>query len=337
MHFSTGRMVERFPGLLATWQWVMLAGAAAIALRASRILPAYSPEGMRAWLSPPTFPVGGKPHHQRSTSQAWKALMDQVWREVPESALTLEVLHALVSDLQADLIAGNHTRIADDLLQAWSDDMDASDDAPLPQITALMVELTRAKSGEHVRCAGRGAEPAAIHCLQSGRIPIVDPQSAPVMALIYALILDLPVELDRLTSDGEVAGEIIVPDRFAPDWNVRHSDALALGVREGARSVVVLVPNRILFSRAATTRELRRSLVESHRLRAIIGFPQGTLTASEAPFSIVWFDSVATDASVTTFVKADEELHFNYTRGQLRTRGGTFTGAKQIQIGKSVV
>lgn len=328
LRFSVGRMVEHLPGQLSTQQWVMLAGAVSLALASGRAPSDPSPAGVRDWLENSSFPAEAMPLSWPSAAEAWRAVMMHVLLEVPESELTVGALRALITELHADLLQGRQKDIAGELLQAWFATSDSKEDAPLLEIAELMIALTLTRTGDRVHCTGQGCESAAVACLRSDRIPVVDSGAPPTIALIYALLMDLQVDLTSDARNDVALARILVPHRSSADASPKHADALKVAMLERAARVVVLVPNRILFARNAW--EFRRSLVESHRLRGIIGFPQGALTASASPFSIVWFDRMPDDAAGTTFVKVVDDIHFDFARGQLRTRASTFTGAPDI-------
>lgn len=331
LRFSVGEHISRFPGRLSTEDMVLLAGALAVRMRGSSSRPtSTSPNAIREWLASSVEESDDERNALPNTANYREWFLDRVVLEIQFSALEPQVLSEIITALQTDLLNGLHRALADELAQSWNAAERWFGDAPPSEIAALLVDLTRTIPGMRVRCVGPASDSAAIVCLQTGRIPVLDAESPPHIVFIYALLTDTRLELVERASDRDSSPCVAVPRRAPPDWISEHAIALEQGFRRVGGPVVVLVQNRILFARATVARELRRSLIESGHVRAIIAFPPGTLTASASPFSIVVFDREHSSSEHITFIKADEDQHFNYARGQLRTREGSFTGAQQI-------
>jgi hypothetical protein len=322
---------------LGPQQTLLLAAALAVRIRESpdqaRIT---SHADLIAWLH--AVPVAS-PGQIRNT--AFAAVPEQTALE----KIDPRVLGALLDFFRDTLAAGHQRELADELARQWVLAQHDSVIVPSPEIARFMVEATRAPLDQRIRCPRLASEPIALACMRIGRLPVVIAETPPYMALFYALLTDSPIDFEQRIPGVAPGPKVIVPtfrraeidfDRSGrifveTDWSADEQIALHEAALRESGCTVVLVSTRALFARGASAQKFRRFLIDSGRLRSVISFPAGPLTDSAVPFSILVFDDSPDPATTrTVFCKVDEDLHFTFSPGQLRTRSGSFTGGPDI-------
>lgn len=187
-----------------------------------------------------------------------------------------------------------------------------------PELSDLILRIARhVQKTEGVTFLGASSEAVAVAATRRGVTPkLVSPYQA-TLTLICALLRDVQAQveerhpfeqpyespLDRTTPT------IAIPTRLGrieADHEARYAARSILGaatdealyvehiLRHTAGVAIVLVSARLLFARGPEA-ELRRALIESGRLKAVISFPAGLLEPNYVPFALLLLDKKQSD------------------------------------------
>jgi hypothetical protein len=216
------------------------------------------------------------------------------------------------------------------------------------EVSTFLLEALGVSSGDEVILPQPNVDLLAIECMQLGARARVVGESPPILSAIFAAIAGHKFEYTRL-------------DPYGPNFNIAKSNspkfsvvAPAFGLRSEARMEMrmklsrfasrtseaqgvelamalgksrsaVVVPSGFLFNRPEM--ELRRHLVETGVLEALVGFTSGLLTHTNLPFSALILSKEKTRPTIT-FCKIDDKEHVD-GQGKLRSRR-RFTGGQEI-------
>lgn len=219
------------------------------------------------------------------------------------------------------------------------------------EVADLVVRSLGLREGQAVHCPGAAMDMVAIAAMRYGLAPIVESLTPPTVAAIYAAMTAFKMRFqhaDPLRPDPDVTSFLAGVEACValPPWGerldplarlakrpsrfgARSSEALGLEmVLTGhARESAVLVPNGLLGGRGPDS-ELRRCLVDSGPLQAVIGFPPNLLAGTSMPFSVLRL-SKASGSEPVVFCKVDEQQHLT-GQGRVRSRDRRFVGAEAI-------
>ena len=173
------------------------------------------------------------------------------------------------------------------------------------------------------------------------------------MAQALAILTDARTDLDRpLLVDAARAAhqwgsnaraEVVLPRFGMPIRLAHHAQttgdgtemsewaALEYACLSETRVTAVLVANRVLHARGTEETELRKRIINSGRVRAIVSLPPGALAAGDVPSAIFLFDhSNHRRQDSTVFCRVDSKRDFTFLPGKLRTHERRFSAAERV-------
>ncbi|WP_175597040.1 N-6 DNA methylase [Peristeroidobacter soli] len=238
---------------------------------------------------------------------------------------------------------------ADELARVWIP-LHRQTQVLSPELSDLILRIARSvQKTDVVTFLGASSEAVAVAATRRGVAPkLVSPNQA-TLTLICALLRDVQAQvqerhpfeqpyespLDRTTPT------IAIPTRLGrieADHEARYAARSALGaatdealyvehvLRHTTGVAIVLVSARLLFSRGPEA-ELRRALVESSRLKAVISFPAGLLEPNYVPFALLLLDKKQSD-NHTVFCTGDP--YVGKDPGKQRTTPRRFVNQSQL-------
>src|SRR5262249_23193953 len=120
------------------------------------------------------------------------------------------------------------------------------------------------------------------------------------------------------------------PRRFSDGAEISEWAALEYACLGGAGASVVLVANRILHARGTGETELRKRIIRSGAVRAIVSLPPGALAAEDVPSTIFLFDHTNHRRDLTVFCRVDINRDFAFSPGKLRTHDRRFSATERM-------
>lgn len=217
------------------------------------------------------------------------------------------------------------------------------------EIADFMLCLSGANPRERVRCVGTAADSLAIACMRAGNVPMLASPQVPWMALVYALLTDSECEFQRRDALDFPAEELFPPalgptlalpplGMKEPDSEVSRTSRFEVQTGEGLyiekideridKTAVILTSNRFLFTRGPEEL-MRRHLVDSDRIRAVISFPAGLLSSTHVPFTLLVLGKPRSLRSIV-FCKVDEQQHLSGSAGKLRSQHRRFVAQSEV-------
>lgn len=254
-----------------------------------------------------------------------------------------KVIGRLIQDVDAALAKFGAHGFAEDLVEQWST-VHGSGVGIAREVADFMATLATPPERSALNCLGVAAEAVAIASMRLGGTPTLVSARPPAAAVLYALLTGASASFevrDPLKPvDVGFFGTRFGPTFAAPALGVKEpgsrdgnfSSAEAAYVRylaqDGAESAVILVSNRFLFTRGPEEK-LRRTLVDEGRLRAVIAFPAGLLSAAYVPFALLVLGRPEHERQ-TIFCRVEDTRHLSATAGKVRTHDRHFIGHEEI-------
>lgn len=261
-----------------------------------------------------------------------------------------DVIVKLIQSVDAELATSGAHQFAEELVHQWGT-VPGSGISIASEAADFMASVAREPENPTVYCFGASSESVAIACMRQGRAPTLVSLRPPSAAVIYALLSGADAEFEMrhplLSSTDEMFPGKLGAAFAAPPLSAKAIEPLSrnlaladFGVQtaEGsyvqylARDVVdttvILVSNRFLFMRGPEE-HLRRFLVDSGRLRAVISFPSGLLSTPYVPFTLFVLGKMNSQRH-TVFCRVDEARHMSSAAGKLRAHDRRFIGHDEV-------
>jgi hypothetical protein len=285
---------------------------------------------------------------------ALPVLLDKVRDALPVDKLDRQRLTELADTVERALTSNGRRALADGLVRQWMQLQPPDVFWPVSEVIDFMLEAIDAPPNERVRCLGPGAEPLALECMRTLRVPAVHADALPPMTETYSMITGARAELARQHRGDQgstgihwlskARAEILVPRPGIPieefEQHRAFGDGLELGTSEWSAldyatqvdSAAVLVTNRILYSRSPPETSFRRRLIETGTVRAIVSFPPGALTSPHVPCAIFLFDRAEARVRKSTILcRVDSKHDFTFETGKIRTRDRRFSAERILR------
>lgn len=281
-------------------------------------------------------------------------LVAQFSEKFPTNKVDALEINQLTESFARDLTPERLRAFVDELADAWSTMQERDLAWPTREIARFILDAVGAAPGDRIRCLGPGAESLAIESLLTGRVPVLVAEAAPPMAQALAILTDVRADLDRprLVVDAarppqqwrsEARAEVVLPRFGVPlrpasrarmtsdETEMSEWTALEYACLSETRVVAVLVANRVLHARGVEETELRKRVIDSGRVRAIVSLPPGALAADDVPSAIFLFDhSNHPPYDSTIFCRVDGRRDFTFLPGKLRTHDRRFSAAERV-------
>ncbi len=287
-----------------------------------------------------------------SQSTSFVSRLVLIDRHEPDwSQISTSTQRTLVDQMLEGMRYERPETLAESMIDSWR--VELTERFLLPrEVTQTMLRLADTGTSQRVQCLGIASQTVAIECMRARRTPVIVSTEVPFVAIFYALITGAAIEFEQrnplsphLQNGREsrfVGPTISVPafgqkvaalrehDFLRSEFDLQMSESLALEHAERYTHgiAVVFTANRVLSSRGREN-ELRHSLVERGRLRAVITFPPGLLQTTSLPFSLVVLDT-RDQQSRTVFCRIDEAKHLLVPSGRLRKRDRRLIGSAQV-------
>ena len=280
-------------------------------------------------------------------------LVTQLSEKFPTKKVDEREINALAGRLANALNPERLRILVDELADAWSVVQERDVAWPTREIARFILDAVDAAPGDRIRCLGPAAESIAIESLLTGRVPVLIAEAVPPMAQTLSILTDSRADLDRVYF-GDAArppeqwwskarAEIILPRfgmplrladgqrRFGDGAEMSEWAALEYACLSEVGVCAVLVANRILHARGTEETELRKRIIKSGAVRAIVSLPPGALAAEDVPSAIFLFDHTNhRRRDSTVFCRVDSKRDFAFSPGKLRTHDRRFSAAERV-------
>jgi hypothetical protein len=280
-------------------------------------------------------------------------LVVQLTEKFPTNKVDALEINQLTGSFARELTSERLRVLVDELADAWSTLQERDLAWPTREIARFILDAVGAAPGDRIRCLGPGAEALAIESLLTDRVPVLVAEALPPMAQMLAILTDARADLDRprlvdATRPpqqwwSEARAEVVLPRFGMPlrlasrarttsdETEMSEWTALEYACLSKTRVVAVLVANRVLHSRGADEAELRKRVINSGRVRAIVSLPQGALAEEDVPSAIFLFDhSNHRPYNSTVFCRVDGRRDFTFLPGKLRTHDRRFSATERV-------
>lgn len=296
--------------------------------------------------------MGTYGHPELRTSSPLR-LVAQLSEKFPTNKVDARQINELTGSLARELTPERLRTLVEELADLWSTVQERDLAWPTREIARFILDAIDTVPGDRIRCLGPGAESVAIESLLTGRVPALVAEAVPPMTQTFAILTDARADLgsSRLVDAAyppqqwwsKAQAEVVLP-RFGMPIRLAHHartkgdgiemsewTALEYACLSETRVTAVLVANRVLHARGTEETDLRKRIINSGRVRAIVSLPPGALGAEDVPCAIFLFDhSNHRRQDSTVFCRVDSKRDFTFLPGKLRTHERRFSAAERV-------